>query len=341
MMAAMHKTGVQQADIHLDNLLLHNNQLYMIDGGGAKVSDSPLSAEDALDNLALFQAVLYPRYDRYLADIWQAYEKKAPEYTQGSSLQKFSARVQQQRKWREKFILKGLRNCTRFRVDKNWKRFVSVNKEADSVALQAFIANPEQAIAHSKLIKSGSTNTVAIVTLDNGQKVLVKRYKSKKGILHKYLRCLTKSRARISWLNSLLLEMIGINTPRPLTMIEERFGPVVLCSYVVNEFVSGQQILSWFPENTSNPEASRLADKVTEMLGSLKRSLIFHGDLKATNILLVDNQPMLIDLDAMRSYKSPAKFEKAVEVDRKRFMRNWDDHPAVQKLFQPLTDKSY
>nr|WP_283777626.1 lipopolysaccharide kinase InaA family protein [Sansalvadorimonas sp. 2012CJ34-2] len=338
--ATMHKAGVEQTDIHLDNLLLHNNQLFMIDGGGAKIGSTPLQAKAALENLALFQAVLYPRFDRFLGDVWLAYSKEATEYTQQLSIEEFTDLIQIQRKWREKFIMKGLRNCTRFRVDKSWNRFVSIDREFDTEALQPLIQNPEQVISQSKIIKRGRTNTVTIVTLDNGQQVLVKRYKSKKGFLHKYLRCLTKSRARISWLNSLLLEMIGIATPRPIAMIEERFGPVVRCSYVINSFVTGQQAISWFSENHTNPDAPAVARKVTEMLENLRRSLVFHGDLKATNILLADNQPMLIDLDAMKSYKSQTKFRRAAEIDRKRFIRNWEGYPEVQQLFEPyITNK--
>ncbi len=334
-LAAMHKAGVQQEDIHLDNMLVHNSQLFFIDGGGARTSRNSLHAKEALDNLALFQAVLYPKFDRYLEHVWQSYAGHAPENIQQLSVKDFAERVQQKRKWREKFIQKGLRNCTRFRVEKSWKRFVAIDREFDTQILQPLIQNPEQIIEQNNVIKRGRTNTVAIVTLDDGSKVLVKRYKSRKNILHRYLRCLTRSRARISWLNSLLLEMLGIVTPRPMVMIEERWGPVVFCSYVVNRFEPGQQALSWFTENASNPDAPKLAEKVAEILEVLKRSLVFHGDMKATNILLVDNQPMLIDLDAMKSYKDPAKFRQAGKVDRKRFNRNWEGHPEVQKLFEP------
>ena len=334
-LAAMHKAGVRQTDIHLDNLLLHNGKLALIDGGGAKLSDS-LSSKEALENLALFQSVLYPKYDKFIPDLWNAYSQVAPEISAKISQEGFSLLVQKQRKWRERFVQKALRNCTQFRVSDSWREFVSVDKSEDTPALRAFLANPERYIEAGTVLKRGRTNTVAIVTLDDGEKAFVKRYKSKKGFLHKYVRCLTTSRARISWLNGHLLHMLGIKTPKPLAMKEKRFGPITTCSYIINRFQPAPHALEWFTEDELPESCEEVRDNIGVMLNSLKRALIFHGDLKATNILLIDNQPVLIDLDAMRSYKDSQKYYKIHQQDVKRFARNWDDSPKVAALFEPI-----
>ncbi|MTI15292.1 lipopolysaccharide kinase InaA family protein [Sansalvadorimonas verongulae] len=334
-LASMHKAGVRQTDIHLDNLLLHKGELVLIDGGGARISAS-LSRKEALENLALFQAVLYPMYDNFIPDLWNAYSQVAPDITAQSSQNEFSLLVQQQRKWRERFVQKSLRNCTQFRVYDSWREFVSVDKSEDTPALRAFLANPEPYIESGKVLKRGTTNTVAIVTLDDGEEAFVKRYKSKKGFLHKYVRCLTTSRARISWLNGHLLHMLGVKTPKPLAMKEKRFGPITTCSYIINRFQPSPHALEWFTEGELPANCKEVRDNIDVMLNTLKRSLIFHGDLKATNILLVDNQPVLIDLDAMTSYKDPQKFYKVHQQDIKRFARNWDNSPEVAALFEPV-----
>ena len=338
-LATLHKAGVQQTDIHLDNLLLHKGQLFLIDGGGAKVQDTPLDSQTALKNLALFQAVLYPKYDKFITDIWSAYSDTVPEYTAQSTHQEFSQQVQQLRKWREKFIQKALRNCTQFRVEKSWRHFQSVDKHLDSDALQKVLKNPEQAIASSNILKKGRTNTVAIVTMDNGEKVLVKRYKSTKGILHKYLRCLRQSRARKSWLNSQLLDMLGIPTPKAYAMLECRFGPLVTCSYTFHSYQPSLHALEWFAQTPLPENHLEVADKIGEILVSLQRALVYHGDLKATNILIDNGIPVLIDLDAMTSYKKPSKFRRANHQDIKRFARNWADLPKVANVFSPIIKK--
>ncbi|WP_281646423.1 lipopolysaccharide kinase InaA family protein [Parendozoicomonas sp. Alg238-R29] len=339
-LASMHKAGVCQHDIHLDNLLLHKDELFLIDGGGARVSKT-LQPKDALENLALFQAVLYPKYDKFIPDLWSTYDQKVPVFTQKFSLKNFSLLVQQKRKWRERFVQKSLRNCTQFRVSKSWHEFLSVNKSEDSPELQALLANPEPYIEAGTVLKRGKTNTVSIVTLDNGIQVFVKRYKSKKGFLHKYLRCLTRSRARISWLNGHLLDMLGVNTPTPLAMKENRFGPITTCSYIVTLFQPSPHLLEWFIQETLPENCKDVRDEVGDMLESLKRALIFHGDMKATNILLINGKPSLIDLDAMKSYKDPKKFRKVHKQDVKRFARNWENTPKAAALFESIIRRLY
>ena len=74
---ALHNVGVRQNDFHLGNLLLSEGTLYLIDGGCVEVLNNALSQRDAINNLALFQAVLYPKYDRFLSLVWNAYREQA------------------------------------------------------------------------------------------------------------------------------------------------------------------------------------------------------------------------------------------------------------------------
>ena len=89
----------------------------MIDGGGASVSTTPLPEKQARQNLALFMAVLFPRYDRFIDDVLHAYATENTAATHWSKTD-FLNSVLQLRKWRERFIQKSLRNCTAFRVER-------------------------------------------------------------------------------------------------------------------------------------------------------------------------------------------------------------------------------
>ena len=340
----LHTTGIEQKDFHLDNLLLLDKQLYLIDGGCVEVVNSPHSSAEAINNIALFQAVLFPKYDRFLADVWQAYSQAAPKLAESSTLTDFSRTVQKQRKWRERFVQKALRNCTRFRVEKSWHHFLAIDKALDTPALRALLNDPEQAIANGKVIKKGTTNTVAIVTLANGEQVLIKRFQSTKNIVHRYLRGLRESRARTCWLNGFLLEMLGIATPQPYALLEQRFGPLVTCSYVINRYHqplqgSPPQAMDWFMRSPLPEGYEQIAEQIGELLGSLQRALIYHGDLKGNNILLVEGQPMLIDLDAMTSYQNRSKFREANKKDINRFAKNWVALPEAAAVFAPIIEK--
>jgi tRNA A-37 threonylcarbamoyl transferase component Bud32 len=68
----------------------------------------------------------------------------------------------------------------------------------------------------------------------------------------------------------------------------------------------------------------------------LSTSQISHGDLKATNFLMAQDGPVIIDLDAMRQLKDPEQFEKAFNKDLDRFMKNWEDNPELASRFEGL-----
>lgn len=346
LLAQLHRAGVCQKDLHLDNLLIRNDRLYMIDGGGATVNTRALSDHQARRNLALLMAVLFPRYDCFADDVLSAYSSArlsacAGEKTTAPQWQKtdFLETVLRLRKWRERFIRKSLRNCTRFRVESSRRHFAAFSRQYDDASLQALMANPEAFIADGKILKSGKTNTLVIISLNNERKVLIKKYQSTKGFLHRHLRTLYTSRARKAWLNGHLLQFLGIDTPSPMAMLEHRTGPVVNCSYIITEWVPGTHAMAYFDTSQDPlPEWEQVASDIGDILITLKRSCVYHGDLKGNNFLISNNKPLLIDLDAMTSYKWRFAFKRLFHKDLARFRRNWKDNPRAAMLFRPVIE---
>ena len=75
------------------------------------------------------------------------------------------------------------------------------------------------------------------------------------------------------------------------------------------------------------------------LLRNLSESKISHGDMKATNFLMADDGPVIIDLDAMREHKNSESFQRAYNKDMDRFMKNWEDHPELASQFEGLLIK--
>ena len=58
--------------------------------------------------------------------------------------------------------------------------------------------------------------------------------------------------------------------------------------------------------------------------------------MKATNIIIHNDKPYLLDLDSMKAHKNKYIFMCAWQKDIKRFMKNWDDLPEINQLFKQL-----
>ncbi len=56
--------------------------------------------------------------------------------------------------------------------------------------------------------------------------------------------------------------------------------------------------------------------------------------MKATNIIIHNYKPYLLDLDSMKAHKNKYMFMRAWQKDMKRFMKNWNDLPEINQLFE-------
>ena len=72
--------------------------------------------------------------------------------------------------------------------------------------------------------------------------------------------------------------------------------------------------------------------KIIDTLLNLWEHHISHGDMKASNFLVAQDQVVVLDLDAMKQHKSAATARPRIRKDRARFLRNWQDHPVILEL---------
>ena len=79
-----------------------------------------------------------------------------------------------------------------------------------------------------------------------------------------------------------------------------------------------------------------VAQQVVALLAWLAECRISHGDMKGTNIILSQQGPAIIDLDAMREHTLGWKFRRLQQRDLQRFMHNWDDCPDVAAMFTQI-----
>ncbi|WNF46349.1 lipopolysaccharide kinase InaA family protein [Pseudomonas sp. SG20056] len=338
--AQMHLKGVWQADLHLDNLLRHNGQLFVIDGGGVQVETAgkPLSRAKVLENLGVFFAQLPAELTPFIEELLVHYLLANGEHA--LPLEALLKEVEKVRQWRLRDYLKKIaRDCSLFaaKVGAFGLQVVRRDKQAE---LQPLLSNLDQLTEQGHIYKTGGAATVAQVQLQ-GRPLVVKRY-NVKSLAHWLKRFWRPSRAWHSWVEGNRLQLLGIATPQPLAVLERRWCWLRGHAYLITEYCGGQDIIARFQafHDGSPPESDLLA--LDRLFAALLRERISHGDFKGHNLFWDERLACwsLIDLDAMQQHRSARSFARAYARDRARFLRNWPADSALHQLLNqrlPLT----
>lgn len=340
LLARHHAAGITQKDLHLNNFLVVGNEIYTLNGAEIHLEEYPLALNPSFKNLAALFAQFFPENDENIMDALRIYgrarglEVISEHFT---IVQQFTAKKRQNRKI--EFLKKTKRECTAFVYHRGWNRLAVCDRKKNTDGVKCLIADPDKSIADGKLIKRGNTSTVALATIDD-QCVLIKRYNIKNW-KHAVNRAFRSTRAFRSWTNAHRLGFYGINTPKPIAFVEERWGPLRRKAYYISEYCSGDTSLDFFHNpGIEQKRKLQIAESIAEQLIKLRNLKISHGDLKASNILISGDQVLLIDLDSMKEHTCSYRFEKAWKKDLKRFVKNWSESKSTTALFKKYLDGS-
>ena len=332
LLARHHQSGLCQTDLHLDNFMLSDQEIFSLDGAGVKLDGGGVSQVSGLENLGLFVAQLMPEWETHIPDIYNIYAEECG-WQQGPGSEALLEKVQRARegRWNE-FRNKLFRNCTAFNYIRHDDGFQVVSNKYASSELFELLRNPDASFpGKERALKNGNTCTVwaaAASDLD----LVIKRYNIK-GLLHGIKLRLFPGRGERSWVNGHRLSFYGVPTPAPIALIKRRSGlfPV---TYLLAERVQAISAREWFRDKrVSMEDKSGMAEQIANVLQAMQQQRISHGDLKASNILITDSGPMIIDLDAMCRYKSAAGFKRAWGRDMLRFLKNWEDDKDLSGVF--------
>lgn len=325
----MHAVGLIQEDLHLGNFIRQGKNIFVIDGDAVRAISAgvPLPARAAASNLAILLAQLPPAWSAFRKELIGAYLSGGGCSELESSW--LEREIQRVRAWRlADFLRKTVRNCTLFSVRRAMWKFTAVVRREESF-LAPLLESLDAAIAGGKCLKDGNTCTVA--QIEAGQEILVVKRYNLKSWMHALGRCWRPSRAWHSWREGHRLAFLGIPTPTPLALLEERLGLLRGRAFLVNTYCPGIDLAHLLSPEEVPPSA--IAEAIAGLFQALCAQRISHGDLKATNLLWHDSKVFVIDLDAVVQHGSARSFRAAWQRDRARLLRNW---PADSALYQWL-----
>ena len=317
LIARMHAAGLQQRDMHLDNFLVGARGIHPVDGAAVTRSPAWRRKSAATRNFAQFLCQL-PFAERALLPLLLG------SYTKLHAIDATDLRRaldRQRRRRAQRLARKACRECSEFVAQRHWHRRIVYRREHEGEALARVLADPDAAMREGVLLKDGNSATVVRVTVGQRQMV-IKRY-NVRNWRHAFGRCWRDTRAWCSWRNGARLGALGIATPKPVAVIERRWGPLRGKAYYISDFVDGSGLGQFLLPGC----ASAPPDWIDRALGTVFNGLaaigFSHGDCKASNFLVGGETLYLLDLDAMRGHCTAATLSAAQRRDRRRFVSNW------------------
>lgn len=332
-LAEHHLSDIVQTDIHLKNFLVAENKIYTLDGDGVR-QFADLLVQRARKNLAeLISKFDVLEQEAWLPKLLETYNE-ACAWHLPITIEQIAPLANQHRlkvtcHYADK---KVFRNCTDVSVGvakgqypcgfQAWSNAFDLPKNLDLDAL----------LESGARLKSGNTCTVGLSEI-NGVQVAIKRYNIK-GLAHALGRGLRPSRAAISWANAHRLKLLGIATAAPIALLEARkFRFIRGKAYFLSQFVDAPDVTEFFAQTRDKKARAEAVKSICELFYKLYLLQISHGDMKATNIKMADNEPVLIDLDSMRQHSTYFRSSVAHLRDLHRFMQNWENDIPLYNAF--------
>lgn len=331
-LARLHNESTTQIDPQLDNYLkTTDGRVFAIDGDGVR-RWPVLSRRRALANLGLLLAQLPPAADGRLGAACAQYDRIRWQTSPGDAfLAEVGQHLRRQRRGRtRRYLAKTLRECTEFHCERSRQRFVVCARTAWKPGMAAFAADPEalftDAEVRATVLKAGNSATVVRARIDD-QSYVIKRYnlKSLRHGLRRALRPMPRYRA--SWRNGHRLSFLRLRTARPVALLERKMGVAATVAYLVMEDL-GPGVADLATRVAEQGASEELTQKVAALFRAIADAGLVHGDTKASNFLIRDEEVYLIDLDSM------VEGTRGLARDVARFLANWDSDLETRERFR-------
>lgn len=343
LVAKHHAAGLRHKDLHLLNFIYSADVLYTLDASDISQVSRALSRTDSIAGLADLLALLPVEYDKFMDVLYSRYWQVRGD--EGNSIEQESLveLVKDKRRYKlRKYLEKVFRTCSAFVARKSWREYVVYDREFESDVLRRLLHAPDQqaVMQQARLLKDGNTCTVSDFELDD-HALVCKRYNIKNA-WHALSRAFRPSRAAISWKNGHRLLRCGIATPKPVALREQRFGLMRGRAWLFVEKIEGSNLYHYIrhEEQLASDEFMAIVKAFCCLFEKMLLERISHGDMKIGNFIYHDKTLYMIDLDSMQAHDNEAAFARAFTRDMRRFLKNWQKHPATERLFRKMLSQT-
>ena len=323
----LHANNIFYKDLHGGNILISKKtesefDLFFIDLHRAALPRKISERMRIKDIAQLCNSVLCSKTEKHLF----LKEYLGKEEAANDSVRTFSRKISIKRARLEKTRIKSrskrcLKNSSVFEYKKSRRetyhgRKDFGKKETDKVlALHTLIKKNKKGSA----LKTSKKSFITLVEKEGRDPLCVKE-NSFVSILYTLKNMFRKSRAMRSWIAANRLLVRNIATPLPFAVVEEKFGPFVIKSYIISSFMNKSKELNEYINVFKNPaqvkSKSAFIKACAGVLKNLHSKGIYHADLKSNNILVTESEKDIwnfhfIDLDRVLFKKDISFYQRA------------------------------
>jgi len=128
---------------------------------------------------------------------------------------------------------------------------------------------------------------------------------------------------------------MDILTVTPVAMIEQRFAFLRSTAYFISEYVNSSRCCDYFGvESTPVSQWETVMQNIVVMMRKMYQAKIEHDDLQWGNLLIVDEQPLLLDLDHMTVHTHHGLvYQRAWQRDIEHFKQFLARNPVAYNMF--------
>lgn len=330
--ASHHQANLLQTDLYPKNFLATTEHVYTIDGDGIR-HYAKLDQKTALKNLSL----LLSKFDVLDIECWIDDLLTIYAQTRDWKIFPHQATVPQLvNAYRQKIAStyadkKVFRQCTDVNVHQHRHSFIAWASAYSRLPIPSETKQLDALMAKASLLKGGNTCTVVLAKIDDTD-VVIKRYNIK-NVTHRLSRLFRQTRASVSWANAYRLQFFGVNTPKPIALIEQRDFYLRGKAYFLSEYIEAPDVATYFSQTQDSALSDKAVKEIVQLFYRLYLLKLSHGDMKFSNIKMLGTRPMLIDLDSMQQHHCQYFALKAHVKDLQRFMRNWKDDTSLYNAF--------
>jgi len=366
--AALHRLPVLHRDLHANNLLLGADGRVLVIDLHSMRRVRRLTRRMRIENLARLVFSMRASVDlSRSATLAASYARDSGEPAEPLATELSAALDDFERSYVNGRTARCLANSTLFVAERQHDGRVFRRRDYSVERLRADLLRHDQTVRSGGPGLLGSSPRARVTCVDDpaGPRIL-KEYVNA-GRLPRLRHWLRRGRARTAWVASRRLEVLGLQTPQALALIERHDGSAVLVTRMVPAALTLRAWLESLERDPQPRERRLVARAVGHVVGRLARAGLRHDDLSAKNLLIGDEPPAaprdrrdagappwpgvhLIDLDNLRPVgrHDPRSLIRMLSqlgdlpasvtrTDRQRFLRAYEG-AAGQPLSRPVAE---